>query len=165
MKYGVTTSFVQSTNWREAAENEIKLFDFIEINALITFLFGGYYWRLIIQFLQILGYLSGLKMLCGICRNLLQRFLRKWLGLNRNERLTIEKIRNRQYSQSNNWHEVMLTMKDAWIDSIHHLAMFHRPALVARVVKIHSHHNICHVPYDRPTRVDLLEKYPHAAEV
>ena len=79
MEHGVTTSFVQSTNWREAAENEIKLFDFIETNALITFLFGGYYWRLIIQFLQILGYLSGLKMLCGICRNLLQRFLRKWL--------------------------------------------------------------------------------------
>ena len=112
MEHGVTTSFVQSTNWREAAENEIKLFDFIETNALITFLFGGYYWRLMIQFLQIQGYLSGLKMLCGICRNLLRRFLRKWLGLNRNERITIQKIRNRQYRQSNNWHKVMLTMQD-----------------------------------------------------
>ena len=43
--------------------------------------------------------------------------------------------------------------------------MFRRPVLVARVVKIQIHHNIFHVPYDRPTRVDLLEKYPHAAEV
>ena len=58
MEHAVTTFFVQSTNWREAAENEIKLFDFIETNALITFLFGGYYWRLMIQFLQIKGYLS-----------------------------------------------------------------------------------------------------------
>ena len=43
--------------------------------------------------------------------------------------------------------------------------MFRRQARVARVVKIQSHHKICHVPYDRPTRVDLLEKYPHASEV
>ena len=112
MEHSVTTTFVQSTNWREAAENESSYLTSLKTNALITFLFCGYYWRLMIDFLQILGYLSGLKMLCGICRNLLRRFLRKWLGLKRNERMTIEKIRNQQYRQSNNWPEVMLTMKD-----------------------------------------------------
>ena len=88
MEHGITTSFVKTNDWEETAKNGINVFDFIEESALIRFIYGAWFWRCMIEFLKILGYISGLHLLCTSGKKLLRKYLRSVLGIRRNEKIT-----------------------------------------------------------------------------
>ena len=118
MERGVTTSFVSFENWKDAANGDLNFLAYIEENELIYWLFGGLFWRSIIEFLKVLGYLSGLKLLGTIIKKLVRKLLHEG-----NERQTLKIIRlgkqntNRRESlkienETHSWNDVIINYEE-----------------------------------------------------
>ena len=112
MEHGITTSFVRINDWEDTAKKGIQFFDLIEENALITFLYGDWVWRCMIEFLRILGYISGLHLLCTSGKKMMRKYLRSILDVPKNEKLTRSMLKYGRKNFTNectekSWIEIM----------------------------------------------------------
>ena len=90
----------------------MELQHLIEENALITFLYGDWVWRCMIEFLRILGYISGLHLLCTSGKKLMRKYLRSILDVPKNEKITRSMLKYGRKNFTNectekSWIEIM----------------------------------------------------------